>query len=174
MSPIADCGFPPIIVVPNTDPNQPPTIIPGPVQLVQKGPTVPVVIGFDPSLFHPDQATVQAAIAAVQAAAPPAQLLEALIDTGATESCIDEGLANELQLPIVDQVDASGVGGQHKLNLYLGYIRIVPLNFMQYGRFIGAKLSEGGQPHKALLGRTLLQRMILVYDGRDGSVRLSI
>jgi hypothetical protein len=30
------------------------------------------------------------------------------------------------------------------------------------------------QPHRALLGRTLFTEMILVYDGRDGSVRLAI
>ena len=75
---------------------------------------------------------------------------------------------------MVDQVTSAGVGGSHQLSVYLGFIRIIPLNFVQYGRFTGAKLAADGQPHRALLGRTLLQGMILVYDGRVGTVRLAV
>jgi len=39
---------------------------------------------------------------------------------------------------------------------------------------MGVKLKAGNQPHQALLGRTLFQGMLLVYDGRDGSVRLAV
>jgi hypothetical protein len=34
-------------------------------------------------------------------------------------------------------------------------------------------MAAGGQFHRALLGRTLLQNMLLVYDGRSGSVKLA-
>lgn len=168
--PIADCGFPAISVEPNTNP---PILIYGADKLIQKGPTVSVEIGFDPGLMHPDPVKVQAAVAAVNSA-PPAKLLDALIDTGAYDSCIDEDLAQKLELPLVDQVTTAGVGGQHQLNVYLGYIRIVPLNLVQYGRFTGAKLQAGGQPHMALIGRTVMKGMVLVYDGRDGTVRLAV
>jgi len=171
VSPISDCGFPAVSIAPNSNP---PQIILGRNLLIQKGPTVAVEIGFDPGLVHPDPAAVQAAVAAMHAAPVPAKLLDALIDTGASDSCIDEDMAAALKLPLVDQIDTSGVGGVHKLNVYLGYIRIVSLNYLQYGRFTGAKLQAGGQPHRALLGRTLLQGMILVYDGRDGTVRLAV
>lgn len=170
MSPIADCGFPPVGLEPGATP---PKVVFGKDLLIRKGPTIPVEIGFNPGLVHPDPATVQAAVAAVHAS-PAAQLLDALIDTGAGDSCIDEDLATQLQLPMVDQIETSGVHGQSKLNVYLGYIRIPSLSFVQYGRFTGARLNAGGQPHKALLGRTMLNQMILVYDGRDGSVRLSV
>jgi len=99
---------------------------------------------------------------------------EALIDTGARDSCIDEELAKELQLPLIDQAPASGIDGMNTFNVYLGHIRIAALGFLQYGRFMGVKLKAGGQPQQALLGRTLLQSMILVYDGRDGTVRLAV
>lgn len=171
MSPIADCGFPPVTFDATATP---PGIIFGKDLLIRKGPTVPVEIGFNPGLIHPDPAMVQAAVAAVHAAPPASQLLDALIDTGAGESCIDEDLATQLQLPLVDQIQTAGVHGQSKLNVYLGYIRVPSLGFVEYGRFTGARLSAGGQPHRALLGRTMLQQMILVYDGRDGSVRLSV
>jgi predicted aspartyl protease len=168
--PIADCGFPPISLVPGSNP---PRLVVGKEALVEKGPTTPVAIGFAPGLFHVDQATVQATVQSLIGAPPPPQLVEALIDTGARESCIDENLAVTLQLPLVDRVKAAGVGGGHEFNVYLGYIRIVALNQVQYGRFMGVKLRDGGQPHHVLLGRTLLQGMILVYDGRDGSCRLA-
>jgi hypothetical protein len=39
---------------------------------------------------------------------------------------------------------------------------------------MGVRLRAGNQPHQALIGRTLLAAMVLVYDGRDGSVRLAV
>ena len=97
----------------------------------------------------------------------------ALIDTGAGDSCIDEDLANELGLPLVDRQTCSGVGGEHELNLYLGHIRI-PGQQICWGRFIGAKLASGRQMHRALIGRAQLVGMILIYDGRTGAVTLSV
>jgi predicted aspartyl protease len=140
-----------------------------------KGPTTHVEIGFDPGLFHPDPQQVQAALAALSASAKPAAMLvEALIDTGACESCIDEELAKQLQLPLIDHIAGSGIGGQETFDVYLGYIRIAALGYFQYGRFMAVKLRAGNQPHQALIGRTLLAAMILVYDGRDGSCRLAV
>jgi len=168
--PITDCGFPAIALVPGANP---PQFIAGRDALVRKGPTLSVEISFNPDFFHSDPIKVQQAIQSAHLKAP-AQLVEALLDTGATDSCIDEELAQSLQLPLIDQQEGSGVGGKEKFNVYLGHIRIASLGFIQYGRFMGVKLKAGDQPHQALLGRTVLQGMILVYDGRDGSVRLAI
>jgi len=168
--PIADCGFPPLTVVPGSNPRQ---VVLGSRMLVDKGPTTSVQIGFTPDLFHADPNIVQAAKQSVLNQSPPT-LVEALIDSGASDSCIDESLAVELGLPLVNRVQAAGVGGGHEFNVYLGYIRIVALNYVQYGRFMGVLLQDGGQPHHVLLGRSLLKDMILVYDGRDGTCRLAI
>jgi gag-polyprotein putative aspartyl protease len=104
---------------------------------------------------------------------PPMQNVPALIDTGAGESCIDEGLAQQLQLPLVNQAHTAGVHGAGLLNQYLAYIAIPQLGTTQVGIFTGAALAAGGQFHKALIGRTLLRDALLVYDGRSGSVKLA-
>jgi hypothetical protein len=168
--PIADCGFPPFTPVPDS---KPPKFIPGRDRLVALGPTVAVEIGFNADLFHSDPAVVQQAVKTTTAE-PPSRLVAALVDTGACDSCIDEELAKELQLPLIDYQDGCGIGGRETFNVYLGHVRITALGIIQYGRFMGVKLKAGNQPHQALLGRTILQGMLLMYDGRDGSVRLAV
>lgn len=106
-------------------------------------------------------------------ALPNIQNVPALIDTGATMSCIDDLLAQQLGLPLINQVQSAGVHGSGLLNVYLAYILIPTLSVSQTGEFIGANMAAGGQFHRALLGRTLLQNMLLVYDGRSGSVKLA-
>lgn len=150
---IADCGFPPLLSIPDTDP---PETVPGRDLLVQHGPTAWVEIGFSAELFDPDADVVRRAIADIHAQPISNQLVGALIDTGATESCIDEELAQQLQLPLIDRQHGSGIGGIEQFNVYLGHIRIAALGYLQYGRFMGVRLAAGEQPHRALLGRTLL------------------
>jgi hypothetical protein len=83
--------------------------------LIAVGPGIIVDIGFDPII-----AQVSAG-APVQPPPPPGtpnvNRVLALIDTGATQSCIDETLARQLQLPLVNQQNAAGVGGVHVLNV---------------------------------------------------------
>jgi hypothetical protein len=135
------------------------------------GPSILVDIGFDPAVL----AQVAAGVAAqpLPAASPNVRQVLALIDTGALESCIDDVLAQQLQLPIVNQQQVAGVGGAHTLNVYLAYIGVPLLGTVQAGMFIGAQLTAGGQQHGALIGRTLLSDTLLVYDGRSGSVKLA-
>ena len=85
------------------------------------------------------------------------QVVAALVDTGASESCIDNKLAEELGLPVIDKMDMSGVSGMKKHNVYLASVHIPELEFAQYGRFAGVDLRDGGQIHQVLLGRTFLQ-----------------
>ena len=101
------------------------------------------------------------------------QVVAALVDTGASESCIDNELAEELGLPVIDKMDMSGVSGMQKHNVYLASVHIPELEFAQYGRFAGVDLRDGGQVHQALLGRTFLQNVILIYDGLRAQVTLA-
>ena len=131
--------------------------------LVFHGPTLPVHIGFDPA--HPPGS-----------AAPPnlqSQGLYALVDTGATTNCIDNGLALQLNLPIVNQQEIAGVGGRMTVNVYLCQIYIPSLMFTDFGSFAGVNLIAGGQAHHALIGRTFLKNFTLNYDGRTGAVTIS-
>ena len=103
----------------------------------------------------------------------PSQVVPALVDTGATESCIDSKLAEELGLPVIDEMDMSGVNGMQRHDVYLASVNIPDLEFLQYGRFAGVDLRDGGQEHQALLGRTFLQNVILIYDGMRAQVTLA-
>ena len=151
--PLLDCGFVDTATGQAVD------------SLVQHGPTLWVNIGFDPQFKYGDTD-----------GNPPTSQVEtvpALLDTGASESCIDEALAQSIGLPIVDRQMVSGVGGGTEVNIYLGHIVFPSLQYMQWGRFAGAKLADGNQIHRALIGRTMLRTCLMVYDGRVGRVMLA-
>jgi predicted aspartyl protease len=97
----------------------------------------------------------------------------ALIDTGATESCIDSGLAMQLNLPIIDQRPISGIHGAGLVNVHLAQIHIPSLAYTIWGAFCAVDLVAGGQAHYALIGRTFLRDFTMVYEGRTGTVTLS-
>jgi predicted aspartyl protease len=99
--------------------------------------------------------------------------VRALVDTGASESCIDSLLAAQLKLPIVDRRKISGVHGSMAVNMYLAQIRVPSLDFNIYGALAGVRLELGGQWHKALIGRTFLRHYTMVYEGNTGSVTLA-
>jgi predicted aspartyl protease len=126
------------------------------------GPTLNVNVGFDPA-WRPESG-IRPAISA--------DLLPALVDTGAGESCIDQLLAVQLGLPLVDRKAISGVHGSHMTNIYLAQLYVPPFNYTIYGLFAGVGLKEGGQQHHALIGRTFLQNFRLEYDGHTGSVKV--
>ena len=131
--------------------------------LVGKGPTLAVLIGFDPT-YDP---------ANHRAPNLPQQILYALVDTGATESCIDGGLAMQLNLPIIDRRRVSGIHGAGEVNVHLGQVFIPTLSCTVYGPFCAVDLVAGGQFHHALIGRTFLQNFTMTYEGRTGTVTLS-
>lgn len=136
----------------------------GAEQLTAWGPTLFVDIGFDPNFkAQPPLVVPVAGIKGIQA----------LVDTGAGESCIDSLLAGQLNLPIVDRRPISGVHGSQIVNMHLAQIHVPALAFTIYGAFAGVELAAGGQVHKALIGRTFLQSFTMVYEGLTGTVKIS-
>ena len=131
-----------------------------PKLLVSYGPTLHVDIGFDASYTPASTNPPSAGIKGVHA----------LVDTGATESCIDGALAVQLNLPLVDRRHVAGVHGSLEVNVYLAQIHVPSLNKTMYGAFTGVHLRAGGQVHQALMGRTFLQHFTMHYDGRTGQV----
>lgn len=134
-----------------------------PEELVQSGPTIVVQIGFDPkyltfSQYRPNLPRTQ---------------FHALVDTGATESCIDSAVAMDLDLPIVDQQNLAGAHGVHPANVYLAQIYIPELEVTIGGRFSGVHLTAGGQAHSALIGKSFLLHFTMIYEGQTGAVRIS-
>jgi hypothetical protein len=118
--------------------------------LINLGPGLAVLVGA-PSAADP------------KVAENPQQHL-ALIDTGATQSCIDESLAVALNLPLIDKVMMGGVAGAKEHNVYLAVVTVPNVRY-QYGSFAGVDLAGGGQIHRVLLGRTFLAHSVLIYDG---------
>lgn len=135
----------------------------GQTMLVVYGPTLKVDIGFDPAFTA---STVGIPVAAIKD-------VDALVDTGATESCIDSLLATQLNLPIVDRRAVCGVHGSKEVNVHLAQIHIPSLARTIVGSFAAVDLVAGGQMHKALIGRTFLQHLTMVFEGLTGKVTLS-
>jgi hypothetical protein len=128
------------------------------------GPTLWAHIGFDPA-YDPDNAA--------QLPRLPNPPLPALVDTGASECCIDSVLAVALALPIIDRRPVSGVHGAADVNMHLAQIHVAPLRFTIYGVFAGVDLIAGGQAHHALIGRSFLRGFTMTYEGRSGTVVIS-
>jgi hypothetical protein len=131
--------------------------------LVVHGPTLLVDIGLD------------LAYDVTNSASPPSLAetkLWALVDTGATESCIDLDLAQRLALPLVDRRHIGGVSGRQEVGMYMAHVHIPSLNYTIHGLFAGVNLIAGGQRHYALIGRTFLRSFKMTYNGRTGDVTL--
>jgi hypothetical protein len=146
----ATCGFPDL------------ASITGSQRLAFYGPTLMVDIGFDLT-YH---------AASKSPPIPGAKGVGALVDTGATQGCIDATLAMQLKLPIVDQVKIGGVHGAQMMNMHMAQVYIASLDDLIWGKFIGADLAGSGQPHRAIIGRDFLRRFRMVYDGPSGFVTL--
>ena len=128
-----------------------------------RGPTLQVLIGFDPTYR----------LAASGSPLLPQARYPALVDTGASECCVDSVLAKALKLPVVDQEDRSGAHGKHKLDIHLAQIYVPELAWVMVGKFAGVHLVAGGQPHCALIGRTFLRSFTMIYEGETGAVTIS-
>ena len=54
--------------------------------------------------------------------------------------------------------------------MHMAQIHVPALAFTIYGVFAAVDLIAGGQPHQALIGRTLLRHCRMEYDGLTGGV----
>jgi hypothetical protein len=156
--PIVECGY--VRMAAQIAPMSPASA------LATAGPIISVVISARP-------ATTSHSSNIGQMQLPAPSIVPALIDTGAYASAIDDALARQLQLPIVNQRTVLGVGGQVTLNEYLAQISIPLLSIIQRGVFTGAHLAVAGSAYRAILGRTLLADCVLIYDGTSGSVKIA-
>jgi hypothetical protein len=145
------CGF-----------NDAPGRAPGQQMLTFHGPTLGVTISFNPQFVASGHNP------------PPANGIQvpALVDTGAAESCIDNLVAAQLNLPIIDRRPIAGVHGAQTVNIHMAQIFVPTLNFWIYGTFAGVDLAAGGQFHRALMGRTFLRNFTMIYEGRTGTVTI--
>lgn len=97
-----------------------------------------------------------------------------LIDTGASDTCIDDETAQQLQLPVIDvcnMTSASHAATQQ--NVYPVQIQVVgfPIR-VNVPRCIGANLKPQGL--LLLIGRDFLQHGTLIYNGMAGEITFAI
>ena len=97
----------------------------------------------------------------------------ALVDTGATESCIDSQIANKLGLPIIDEQPMAGASGEYIANIHLGEIHLPVFNVTIEGAFAAVDLIAGGSHYHALIGRTFLANFTMQYEGSTGRVTIT-
>jgi predicted aspartyl protease len=96
----------------------------------------------------------------------------ALIDTGASNTCIDEQAARELGLPVIDvAIMQSATHEKHPCNIYPIQI-ITPIVTLNAPKAMGAALVSQGL--LVLIGRDVLQHCTLFYNGPLGQFTLSV
>ena len=98
-----------------------------------------------------------------------------LIDTGATYTCIHEDALKTLGLNPFDIVNSGTADGPKQQNVYAARIVFPTKGWtLDLGKCVGVNLSgqvvpiNPPQPIIALLGRNLLERGILIYNGSGG------
>ena len=140
--------------------------LPPAVGLIQKGPVVQVSINIEQNVARQ---LLQQGISL-----PSPISGQALIDTGATSTCVDDAAAQQLNLPVVDVATiASASHATTQQNVYPVTIEVVGLPItINAPRAIGVNLAPQGL--MVLVGRDLLQHATFFYNGVDGSFTLSI
>ncbi|GEM_PF-4987657 len=106
----------------------------------------------------------------------------ALIDTGASVTGVDVEVLNRLQYPPIGVANLSTPSGPTQTQVYM--IRLIipsradpnfpsalPRITLDNVRVIAVKLKD--QPYKVLLGRDVLSKMVLIYNGPQALVTLN-
>ena len=145
-------------------PGQPP---PNPIlELIRTGPVVQVTIS-------PHSAIIQQLLAQ-GITTPPTVTGNALIDTGASLTCIDLQAATTLKVPEVGQVQISSASHAATLQpVYPVHFQFVGITItMDAPRVAGAPLAAQGLV--ALLGRDALRTCVFIYNGIGGHFTLAV
>jgi predicted aspartyl protease len=128
------------------------------------GPCIQVLIGLASSMVQTLTQNGQTV--------PTPRAGRALIDTGAAITCIDDDLARNLGLPVLDVVQMVSASHTTPANVYPVQIEVVGVGInVQVLKCMGAKLSSQGI--EALIGRDFLANGLLVYNGVVGAITLS-
>ena len=131
-------------------------------------------LGFpgDPGRLIRDGLLIEVHIGHAQKREAPGRHLHpqrALIDTGASDCCVDIDLAEQLQLKKVDRDAVTGVTGERLIvDVYSARIRIEALDITLLDPCPGYPLRKMGSPFRIILGRSFLYRVTMSYDGSSG------
>lgn len=87
----------------------------------------------------------------------------AMVDTGASDTCIDYRIAHALKLRQIDQRTIGTVGGPIEVAVFLGMLEIPQLGFKRLDRLFAPKIERIN--YSVLIGRSILREFIFTYDG---------
>lgn len=135
------------------------------IALQQRGPVIQVSVGLDQGMVK----------ALVQQGRPIPETRSglALIDTGASVTCIDERIAQELNLPVVDVGKMmSASHSAHPSNIYPISLTMPQGVSFSAPRAMGANLAPQGLV--AIIGRDILAVCTMFYNGIAGQITLSL
>jgi predicted aspartyl protease len=141
-------------------PDGKPLVLPPPTGLHLAGPRVQVSVGLAQSFAE--------ALLLRGEVIPDAVVGDALVDTGASHTCIDDAVAKNMGLPVVGRIKV-GSASHHSTEQNQYPIRI---------EFLGAGITSNvlqapaaalaAQGLTMLIGRDILQEFLLVYNGPIG------
>ena len=127
----------------------------------------------DPTIIFPQVRATQKALRVLgceMLIAIDGHEVRALLDTGATHTCIYDDLARLLELPIVGEQIVGGALGQSTVQLYRATVSIKGLDGTYEIDIPG--IHPPGRD-RALLGRNILQHYKITWDGPAGTVAIS-
>lgn len=143
---------------------QPPSNALGPGVLQQTGPIIDVQVAVPTAL---EQLLRQSS-----KPVPPPVKGRALIDTGATISSVDDATIRGLGVSPVGLINTGTAGGPQQQNMYPARFILQAGWTFEFSRVTGSNLTGTGLV--ALIGRDVLSRTILVYNGPLGVFSLAI
>ncbi|GAC1466551.1 MAG: hypothetical protein NVS2B14_17770 [Chamaesiphon sp.] len=141
---------------------------PDPQLLVQIGPVLAVEVSVPSALAQ--------FLASQGVYIPPPVTGLALIDTGATKSCVDDTSISRLGISPVGVATTGTAGGLVQQNVYPVRLRFPGLEGnveFEFSTAIGVNLQGQTQNLIALLGRDVLSVCMLVYNGPGGFFSLN-
>ena len=143
---------------------------PGPGVLIGFGPILPVEIGVPSALSK---------LLASQNKTIPAPMPGfALIDTGATRSCVDVNIISHLEIKPIGIVPLETPAGPSQHNLFPAKFNFPAIKFeFEFSSVVGVSLGQksiGGKQIIALIGRDVLSRCLLVYNGPKASFSIAL
>ena len=140
--------------------------VPPPLALRTLGPTLSVIV----SVTKEHGANLIKAGLPIPDSVPGA----ALIDTGAAITCVDQGVCQALGLRPTGVVMLGHAGGKEERPCYPIQVHFPgSLPPLYCPSACSIKLAEGKQPHIMLIGRDLLIRLKMVYNGPQGRIELA-
>ena len=92
----------------------------------------------------------------------------ALIDTGASDICVDYRIAQALKLRQVDQRTIGTAGGSVEVAVYNGVFEVPLLGFKRSMRLFAPRIDRVN--YSVLIGRSLLKDYIVNFNGPTGEV----